>query len=173
MGSKIKYDGGPPPRVTDNLVLFWGSWPSNWTIAPMQIDGQEYNSVEQWMMSEKARLFGDEATRRKILRTPHPMSQKKLGRDVRGYDDRKWKRARFPVVLRGTVEKYAQHPSLEKLILGTGYRLFVEASPDDDVWGIGLGIDDPRALTPTEWLGENLLGQCITTARSVLRAREA
>lgn len=157
------------PEIRDGYVLFWGSWPSNWWYSPFAIDRVGYNCVEQYMMAEKARLFGDEETRAKILAARWPRTQKDLGREVRGYDDKKWSAARYKVVLKGTIEKYKQNPKLLHLLLDTGSAKFVECSPEDDLWGIGLSQDSPHATTPSKWQGQNLLGKALTSARATLK----
>jgi len=44
-------------------------------------------------------------------------------------------------------------------------RIFVEASPYDKIWGVGLSPDDDRVLDINKWNGQNLLGKCIMQAR--------
>ena len=51
----------------------------------------------------------------------------------------------------------------------TGARRVAEASPHDQVWGIGLTASDPRAAFPTSWCGPNLLGQALERTREILR----
>ncbi len=164
-----RQDKEEKPEIRDGYVLFWGSWPSNFWASPFVLDGVRWNCVEQWMHAEKARLFRDEETRDKIIASPYPMSQKDLGRQVRGYRDAVWKKKRYGVVLRGIVEKFRQNPRLRKLLLGTGSAKFVECSPEDEVWGIGLKQSDPRATDPSKWRGENLLGKALTAARAKLK----
>jgi ribA/ribD-fused uncharacterized protein len=160
--------------IRDNYALFWGQWPSNWEHSPMVIDGVNYNCVEQWMMAEKARIFGDQETLGKILSATHPSEQKKLGRQVRGFNEAKWVGLRYGVVLCGTLEKYRQNEHLRNLLLEVPDHItFVEASPEDRVWGIGMKRDDPRATDPSLWLGLNLLGKAINEARAILRGEYA
>ena len=121
------------------------------------------------MMAEKARVFRDDAALAKILRSTAPRAQKEAGRAVRDYLEERWAPVRYGIVLRGTIEKYRQNPQLWKLLEATGERLLVEASTTDRIWGIGLSPDDPRALDPAQWLGQNLLGRAITEARETLR----
>lgn len=167
-------DGGEV-RITHGLVLFWGGWPSNWEPHPFEspayftVDGVKYNCVEQYMMAQKAAMFGDDKTRRKIMKQRYPKSMKELGRQVANYDDDKWTAKRFEVVLRGVTEKFRQNPELKALLLATGDNEFVEASPEDDIWGIGLAMDDPDALVKSHWKGQNLLGKALTQARNILR----
>lgn len=58
------------------------------------------------MMAEKARLFGDEDMRQRIITATHPGAAKKLGRQVRGFKDATWQRARFDIVVRGNRAKF-------------------------------------------------------------------
>ena len=51
----------------------------------------------------------------------------------------------------------------------TGDRRLAEASPHDNLWGIGLSACDPRASSSDSWYGQNLLGQALEQAREVLR----
>lgn len=46
--------------------------------------------------------------------------------------------------------------------------MLVEASPDDRVWGVGRGIDDPAATDPRRWDGVNLLGFALMRVRAAL-----
>ena len=51
----------------------------------------------------------------------------------------------------------------------TGDRRLAEASPHDNMWGIGLSACDPRASSPDSWCGQTLLGQALEHARDILR----
>lgn len=155
----------------NGYVFFLRSWLSNWTRSPFTIDGVTYSCVEQYMMAEKARLFGDSTTEAAILATDSPREQKDLGRRVRGYDEPRWAAVRRAVVLRATLEKYRQNPELKaKLLAEEG--TFVETNPADPIWGIGMSMDEAGVEDPTNWRGQNLLGQVITEARDILRKEQ-
>jgi hypothetical protein len=153
----------------NGLALFYGAWPSNWEHSPFIIDGVQYSCNEQWMMAEKARLFNDEATLFLIMNTSDPSDQKRYGRAVRGFNKEIWDKACYSIVLRGTIEKYKQNSELLKLLLASKDAQFVEASPNDKIWGIGMRATDPNATDPTKWRGQNLLGKAITEAREIIR----
>jgi predicted NAD-dependent protein-ADP-ribosyltransferase YbiA (DUF1768 family) len=63
---------------TDEMVLFWDGWPSQWHPARFVIDGITYNCCEQYMMAEKAIVFGDLDSLRQILVAQDPRTQKAL-----------------------------------------------------------------------------------------------
>jgi ribA/ribD-fused uncharacterized protein len=72
--------------MMEKFTFFWSGPFSQWHPSPFQIDGIHYNCAEQWMMAEKARLFGDEETERKIMFAVMPQDQKKYGRQVKDFD---------------------------------------------------------------------------------------
>lgn len=167
--------GGRP-----KFLFFWGHTPkidgavgawvlSQWYPAPFEVDGVRYLTAEHWMMAEKARLFGDEKVRREILAVHGPADAKAKGRQVKGFSDAVWEARRLEIVVEGNLHKFSRHPSLcEYLLEETAGQVLVEASPMDRVWGIGLAQDDPRAIKPAQWRGENLLGFALMEARARL-----
>lgn len=121
------------------------------------------------MMAGKARLFGDEEMLEKIMAASDPRTMKKLGRQVRGFDQAVWEQYKYALVLQGNVCKFSQNPALGQFLLSTGEQILVEASPYDRIWGIGLSATDPRAQDPRQWRGRNLLGFALTEVRDILR----
>jgi hypothetical protein len=165
---------------TPEYLLFWGHRPppaggvgkgclSQWWPSEFTVEGERYGSAEHFMMTAKARLFGDRDTAERILRAPNPGAAKALGRQVSGFDEARWARRRFDLVVEGNVAKFGQDPGLLAYLLGTGSRVLVEASPRDRIWGIGLAADDERAMSPERWPGLNLLGFALMEVRHRLR----
>ena len=166
----------------DDFVFFWGHEDrrkgltkvclSQWYQCPFVVEGQYYNCAEQYMMAEKARIFGDEEIRQQILAEYSQMAMKKLGRKVRNYDDEIWKEKRFDVVVKGNIAKFSQNEKLLDFLLSTDDKILVEASPKDTVWGIGLDESSPEAIQPRKWIGENLLGFALMEVRDILLTNE-
>ena len=159
--------------VTSKFVLFWGGWPSQWHPARFTVDGVEYNCCEQFMMAEKARVFGDAEALAKILASKSPRAQKALGRTVRNFDKATWDGVCRGIVYAGNLARFSQEDTLRRTLLATGEKAIVEASPTDRIWGIGLSQDDPRALYPVQWRGTNWLGIALTQVRATLAAEAA
>lgn len=161
-------------------LLFWGHAESHgrvtraclsqWYPARFTVDGVDYTTAEQYMMAGKARRFRDDEVLARILASDSPRQIKQLGRQVRGFVARDWEETRFAIVVEGNVAKFGQNPDLRDFLLDTGDRLIVEASPVDEVWGIGLRAIHARARDPRQWRGLNLLGFALMEARSILRA---
>jgi ribA/ribD-fused uncharacterized protein len=163
------------------FVFFWHEDPrhpgrvgeeclSQWYPAAFEIDGITYPTAEHYMMCEKARLFGDMEAWEKIRQAPHPKVAKSLGRGVRNFDPAVWSQRCFDIVVRGNTAKFGQNPALREYLVLTKERVLVEASPFDDIWGIHLSADDPRAGDPRQWQGTNLLGFALMKVRAGLGA---
>lgn len=154
----------------ETVFLFWHGWPSNWFPSPFSVDGLTYGCVEQYMMAEKARLFGDDVRLAQILVAATPKAQKALGRAVTPFDDARWQEVAREVVFRGNLEKYRQTPELRALLLATGSREIAEASPFDRRWGIGRAPSE-LALDRTSWRGKNWLGEALVRVRAELQSQ--
>ncbi|RZT87083.1 hypothetical protein EV383_3990 [Pseudonocardia sediminis] len=149
-----------------------GPWVlSQWWPAAFTVDGRTYPTAEHWMMERKADLFGDAETGARVLAAGSPAEAKQLGREVRGFDSGVWREHRSGIVVRGNEAKFGQDEVLAGYLRSTGDAVIVEASPVDRVWGVGRAVDDPAAVDPRRWDGENLLGFALMTVRDGLTAR--
>ncbi len=158
-------------RVDASCLSQW--YPAEFVVEPSgpgaNEPGVSYATAEHFMMAEKARLFGDASALSRVLSARSPAEAKAVGREVVGYVDDVWSKARFDAVVRGNVAKFSASPELRTFLLETGGRILVEAAPRDTIWGIGLGRDHPRASDPSGWRGQNLLGFALMEVRERLR----
>ncbi len=163
------------------FVFFWGHTAasdsqigkecfSQWYYSPFTIDGITYPTSEHYMMAQKALLFGDMVSHDKIIKAASPSMVKALGREVLGFNEDIWTKNAYRIVVDGNTAKFSQNILLKEVILGTGSRVLVEASPRDRIWGIGLSQDDQYAEQPLKWKGENKLGFALMEVRSKLRS---
>jgi ribA/ribD-fused uncharacterized protein len=124
-----------------------------------------FDNAEQWMMYNKALLFKDFISAKSIINTKNPKKVKALGRKIANFDEEVWNKHREDIVYNGTIHKFTQNPNLKKQLLDITQD-FVEASPYDTIWGIGLKVDDPLAKQEATWKGLNLLGKILTKVRN-------
>lgn len=161
-------------------LCFWGHTPaadgsitkacfSQWWDCRFTVDGVRYHTAEQYMMAQKAELFHDTEIQREIMAQTHPGAYKKLGRQIRNFEESLWLLHRTDIVIRGNLAKFSQNPELHAFLLGTNSRILVEASPYDRLWGIGLSEQNADCTNPWKWQGENLLGFCLMEVREQLR----
>lgn len=142
---------------------------SNFYPCSFKVEGIKYICVEQYMMSRKALEFGDVLIFNAVIAESDPDKIKALGRSVKDFDPEIWDRCKWEIVYNGNRAKYEQNPKLRNKLLRTGNAKLAEASPYDNIWGIGLDRDDPLAKSPDSWKGENLLGKILEEIREDFR----
>lgn len=174
-------DQRTPALTPDEVVMFWGHrahrsgkitksclsqwWPCSFVDHELQ---QSYTTAEQYMMAHKALLFEDNECMEAILVAENPQEVKALGRAVKNFDEGIWNEYKAEIVFRGNLLKFSQNPELGAFLQSTGEKVIIEASPIDRIWGIGLAADNPDALIPKNWQGENLLGFILMDVRAAL-----
>lgn len=158
-------------RRQNGFVLFWGGPFSQWYPCKIEIDGVKYNCCEQYMMAEKARMFGDMDALEAIMKSTEPRKQKAYGRGVKNFVPQMWDLTSRDVVFRANLAKFSD-PELKRYMMSFGSEEIVEASPYDKIWGIGLGEDDPRALDKSQWLGTNWLGEVLMRVRDTIKGSD-
>ena len=161
-----------------NYVFFYGHTSgnpfgcfSNWYPSRFEKDGLTFENTEQYMMYRKALLMGDEAMSEKILTTPDPKAVKALGRKVKNWDETKWVSNREQIMYDGCLAKFSSPNNIEmkNLLLSTGDKHLVEASPYDRIWGIGMRSTSPGVNDPKNWKGMNLLGKTLDKVKDSLK----
>ena len=153
----------------EDFHFFWSTPLSQWPMYDMVLGGVTYGCCEQYMMAEKARLFNDERAQCAIMCAEHPRDQKAIGREVRNFDDVVWKQHCREIVFRGNWAKFTQHLGLLEMLINTGDKIIVEASPEDKIWGIGMRSTHPWAHNPRQWAGTNWLGEALMRVRREIR----
>jgi ribA/ribD-fused uncharacterized protein len=144
-------------KVSDDYGEF-----SNWYLCSFVYMGVRFHSSEQALMWYKARCFADIEIAEKILKTNNQAEIKKLGRQVKNYDEEIWSLIRFNVMCDILYHKFSQDLILRDKLLSTGDADIYEASPYDKIWGIGsANVNDIK--------GENLLGRALMKVRATLK----
>lgn len=150
--------------MSKDYLFFWDGKCSQWKESPFTEFGVEFNCAEQFMMAAKAKVFKDEYAYHAILCARMPNDQKRLGRKVKDFVPEVWDNIARDYVTLGNVNKFQQNPTFYTYLEENKDKYFVEASPYDKVWGIGLGENDPLIHDPKNWKGKNWLGECINEA---------
>lgn len=160
--------------MEQQFTFFWKNRSpfSNWYPSIFTHNGIRFTRGEQYMMYQKAMLFGDTDIADAILKTDDPAEQKNLGRRVSNYNDDIWSAKRVDVMVAGLFEKFNQNPKLKDALLNTGTSTMVEASPVDKIWGIGLEETHPDATNPSKWPGLNLLGIVLMRVRDKIKQQD-
>lgn len=172
MSSKQEHD------IRKNAIYFFGQNNkygefSNWFHCefedPKVLPKFKFQNTEQYMMYCKAILFKDNIRAKLILQTSSPKLCKKYGRQVKNFDDKVWTKHCENIVFTGCLHKFTNNKRLKSLLLSTGDKLLVEASPYDRIWGIGLNKYNAIRTPMGHWRGQNKLGKCLMKVRDFIR----
>lgn len=164
-GMKFKKKGND--KMSNN-VYFWGGFMSNFAIhKSFEYKGFTFITSEQAFMWEKARTFKDLASAEMILSLGQdPKTAKKMGRQVSNYNDSIWSEKRYDIMVSVLKAKFSV-PFYKDLLIETGNKTLVEASPFDRIWGIGYGVENAER-NKGNW-GENLLGKALMEVRENIK----
>ena len=77
-----------------------------------------------------------------------------------------WDGACDEIVEQGNYLKFSQNPKLRDILLSTGGKVIVEASPSDSIWGLGFDAEHAEA-NEHKW-GANKLGKALMRVRDRL-----
>lgn len=154
-------------RITDDYIFFYKDWLSNYQRTYFEYKDHEFTSTEQAFMYMKAMFFQDYESAINILDSKTPNDARLLGRKVKGYDDKKWSEVRYKIFYDLNLIKYTTDRKLQQMLLDSKFdgKIFVEASPIDRIWGIGISEDKDPEYKEHEW-GRNFLGKIITNIRN-------
>ena len=134
-----------------------------------QVNGYKYKSAQQYMFAQKAKLMGDRTTFGKIMNEKNPARIRSLGRRVKPWNEDKWEKHRFKIILDANMHKFTQNPRLAKKLKGTGKRTIAQASQRDFILGIGIPIKE--AISGKPWRGLNMLGKVLMKVRKKINKK--
>ena len=85
--------------------------------APFSLNGMTFHSSEQYIQYQKAKLFADSFNIDNILNSEDAAEAKRIARDIKGFDYRKWKDNAKNLCKTGILAKFLQNPRLmDKLV---------------------------------------------------------
>lgn len=158
-------------KIHGEYVAFWGGIFSNYYPCKFKAFGKTWRSSEQCFMWLKAKYFKDEETALAITRASRPSIAKLLGREVENFDELEWYKVRYEKMYEAVFNKFSQNEELLRELLSDKYKdkHFVEGSPYDRIWGVGIKWTDKAIADKDNWRGENLLGAVLDDVREKLK----
>ena len=143
---------------------------------PFTVNGELFLCMEQFFMVTKARFFGNVCNGFNMqliyhlfsLRDPVQMKREAAFLTALPINRSCWRASAAALILPGLIAKFSQNYVLSKLLIGMGDRRFVEASPSDKFWGVGLSLTNPNLNFPDRHCGQNMMGQCLSKVRGII-----
>jgi ribA/ribD-fused uncharacterized protein len=165
---KLAHDVQETGRMSDTqekvkITSFAGeySWLSNFYPSFIELDGEDYPTVEHAFQAAKT---DDPDERANIRLNPSPVTAKHLGKRVTlrpGWDD-----LRFGVMETFVRQKFTRYADLRAKLLATGDAELIEGNTwRDTTWGAVWNKDKGY------WAGKNHLGKILMKVRDELKER--
>jgi hypothetical protein len=175
--SKMNIDEAVKKVLRENVVCFHSpddenAFLTNWCHTPFEVDCIKFDSMEQYMMYTKAKLFDDKEIMGKVLKTTDFGEVKALGRKVRNFDDRTWNEYKEGLIYKGLYAKFTSTDELKQKLLATGNKILTECAVKDHIWANGVSIKSEDRFYPVNWRGQNILGKLIMKVRGNIREKE-
>lgn len=157
-------------KITNKHILFWTGQDvfSNFYLTNFEHQHITFFCAEQAIMYRKAKLFKAEHIANEILAATTPNECKKLGRSREiPFNQEIWNKEKKAIFFEVLVDKFYKE-NLNKQLLSSSLKgkKFVEASPYDKIWGVGLKASDPAIDDESKWRGLNLLGLILDDVRA-------
>lgn len=161
-------------KQSENVLVFLSqkSVFSNFNMdCPIEINGKKYLCNEQYIQSEKCDIFCDDENYDNIMRETVPKKMKEYGDNVKNYDNDTWMLKCPEVAAKCNRVKFSTHQHAKQALLKTGEKILGEGTKSKK-WGIGLHISNSNALDTRQWVGENLMGDCLMQIRRELQVED-
>ncbi len=143
---------------------------SNFFWAPIIIAGILYLFCEQYIAAERAILFDDQESLKKILMSRDPYECKKYGHLIKGFDQEEWD-AKAPEVANTCIRaKVNQHKFIKDFLMSTGDKKLAEADKDSK-WACGISLDDKKLLDFDAWKRIGHAGKVLMNIRDELKPK--
>lgn len=165
--------------MPEGFICFWkpedenptfGNWSPDEAsyFCPIEEREVSFMTSEHALMFGKACLMGDVKIAEKLKTCKTPKYAKTLGRKVSPWDEELWIEQREKIMYRVLFSKFSMNDNIKALLLNTGNKVLIEASPYDKIWGIGLKASDSGCGDVDEWKGLNILGRVLMKVREDL-----
>ena len=136
-------------------------------LCDFKVDGVTYHSSEQYIQTEKAKLFGDDEMAARIYSSPNPFECKQLSHKIKNVAESTWHEKCEGVAMKGCLEKFRQNENCLKRLLESNQKQLGEGSADQ-IWGIGISINKSYSTSVDQWSGKNFMGDILERIRSEL-----
>ena len=138
---------------------------SNMYPTTIVIGQYKFISLEQAFQFLKAKLLNKLLAAMRIYHSRDQVEIKQIG-DELGTSDQ-WETKKFDIMYVCLRKKFDQNVELRNMLLATGNRELVEATPNR-LWGCGATLSS-NLLRRHEWPGENKQGKILMTVREEIR----
>ena len=154
-------------RTNEETLAFFGELNplSNFHPCKFDLEGESFNSSEQYIQWRKANFCDDKIAMEHILNCKNAADCKEVSRDIVNLDRKGWIDLAESLCFDGIQAKFQQNDHLMERLLDTGDKTLVEASYDE-AWGTGQHLGSRDCLVKSKWKSIGILGRILMWIRS-------
>ena len=154
-------------QCNEEVFAFFGELNplSNFHPCKFTLEGETFNSSEQYIQWTKAKYCGDKIAMERILNCEDAADCKEVSRDIANLNRKDWVESAETLCFEGIQAKFLQNEHLMEKLLDTGDKILVEASYDE-AWGTGQHLGSRDCLTESKWKSIGILGRILMRIRS-------
>lgn len=159
---------------SDKVVVFFTKYSplSNHFPCTFVVDTVTFHCVEQYLAVQRAFMAKNKSLTRRVMGTKNPADHKNVLNILRNDQPEVWREKAETLIISALRAKFLQNKDLAHFLMDTYPRLIGEASKNE-VWGIGLTLDNRDVLDNSKWKkGGNLLGRSLVKVREELIANK-
>ena len=160
-------------RTNENIYGYFGELNplSNFYPAAFIHNKVQYHCSEQLIQHEKAKLFNDKPTMKRIMEAHNGSTCKEAGRKVKNFKQEMWTKKAKSLCLEGIKQKYLSNAEPRRVLLSTRNKTIVECTKDT-IWGCGLVLSNDSCLDKTLWTGQGsgqgIMGEMLEAIRETI-----
>ena len=154
-------------RSNDEVYGFFGELNplSNFHPAPFTYDSVTYHCREQFIQKQKAELFKDKATAKRIEQAHNGLACKLQGGKVVNFKKQQWDKKAKELCKPGIRQKFLENRNaLVTLLKDTKNKTIIECTKEA-VWGCGKALHEENCLVKTEWTQQGIMGEILEEIR--------
>lgn len=131
------------------------------------VDGQKFNSMEQFLAFRRAQLSDQPSLIQKASQATDPVQAKFILSALREDNVQRWDELVQATALEGLEAKFRQNEAMRNYLCNTKDLVIGEASTNSR-WGVGMTLEHKDILDATKWSESgNLLGRCLMKIRAI------
>ena len=157
-------------RTNEEMLAFFGELNplSNFHPCKFTLEGETFNSSEQYIQWTKAKYSKDSIAMDRIMNCEDAADCKEVSRDITNLDRIGWANSAESLCYHGIRAKFTQNEHLLDKLLDTGDKTLVEASYNE-IWGTGQPLGSRDCLCQTKWKSIGILGKILMRIRNDLK----
>lgn len=155
---------------SEEAIVFFSKYSvlSNHHHSPFVLQEEEFQNMEQYLATKKARLSGREDLIQRASQASDPKIAKAILHSLREDHVAEWDQQVEQITVEGLRAKFSQNHHMLSFLKGTNQLQIGEASSNPR-WGIGFDLDHTDVLNTTKWTPSgNLLGNSLMRIRAEL-----